>query len=78
MRDLTHTVKVTAVLFSLIQYLEYVVPFAVEYHDALVEVVVLHGAGRVQNGERRLSLRLKGVVGTSMVKVVTQTGHKQP
>jgi len=40
-------------------------------------MVVLHGAGRVQNGEWRFSLCLKGVVGTSMVKIVTETGHKQ-
>ena len=52
MMDITHAVKVKAVLLNLKQYLEYVVPFAVEYHDALVEMVVLHGAGRVQNGER--------------------------
>ena len=78
MRDITHAVNVKAVLLSLKQYLEYVVPFAVEYHDALVEMVVLHGAGRVQNGERWLSLCLKGIVGTSMVKIVTETGHKQP
>ena len=52
MRDITHDIKVKAGLLSRKQYLKYVVRFAVEYHDALVEMVVLHGAGRVQNGER--------------------------
>lgn len=52
MRDLAHAANVKAVLLRRKQYLEYVVPFAVEYHDALVEMVVLHGAGRVQNCER--------------------------
>jgi hypothetical protein len=51
-RDLAHAVNVKDILLSRQQYLEYVVPFAVEYHDALVKMVVLHGAGRVQNGER--------------------------
>jgi hypothetical protein len=43
----------------------------------LVEVVVFHGAGRVQDGERRLGLCLKGVVGTAVVKIVTEAGHEQ-
>jgi hypothetical protein len=41
-------------------------------------MVVLHGTGRVQNGERGLSLCLKGVVGPSVIQIVAETGHQQP
>jgi hypothetical protein len=77
-RDLTHAVNVKTVLLNPKQYLEYVVPFAVENHDALVKMVVLHGTGLVQNGERGLCLCLKGVVGPSVIQIVAETGHKQP
>jgi hypothetical protein len=58
-------------------YLEYVISLAVQYHHTLVEVVMFHCAGGVQYGERRLRLGLKGVVGTPVIQVVTQTCHKQ-
>ena len=48
-----------------------IVSFRVEDHDALVEVVVLHGGGRVEDGQRRLHLRLERVVRTAVVQVVT-------
>ena len=54
-----------------------IVSFRVEDHDALVEVVVLHGGGGVEDGQRRLHLRLERVVRTAVVQVVTQARHQQ-
>jgi hypothetical protein len=51
-------------------YLEYVVAFAVEDHDALVKVVVLHGARRVQNRQRAFCLGLEGIIGAPVIQVV--------
>lgn len=59
------------------QRLEYVVAIAVQYHHALVEVMMFHRAGRVQNGQRRFGFRLKSVIRAPMVEIVTQTRHEQ-
>lgn len=59
-------------------HLKYVITFAVQYHDALVKVVVLHGGGGVQDGQGALRLGLEGVVGAPVVQVVAQTGDQQP
>ena len=58
--------------------MEDVVSLAGEDHDALVEVVVLHGGGGVEDGERRVHLGLEGVVGAAVVQVVAQARHQQP
>ena len=58
-------------------YLENVISSRVEYHDALVEVVVLHGGGWVEDGQGRHHFGLEGVVGAPVVKVVAQAGHQQ-
>ena len=58
--------------------LEDVVALRAEDHDALVEVVVLHGGGGVEDGERRVHLGLEGVVGAAVVQVVAQARHQQP
>ena len=55
-----------------------VVALRAEDHDALVEVVVLHGGGGVEDGERRVHLGLEGVVGATVVQVVAQARHQQP
>lgn len=64
-----HTTKPT--------YLEYIIAVCIENHDALIEMVVFHGTGRVQYGQRRLGLGLEGVVGTPVVQIVTETRHQQ-
>lgn len=57
--------------------LENIVALRAEDHDALIKMVMLHGRGRIQNGQRRLHLGLEGVVGTSVVQVVTEACHEQ-
>ena len=57
--------------------LEDVVALRAEDHDALVKVVVLHGGGGVEDGERRVHLGLEGVVGAAVVQVVAQARHQQ-
>ena len=47
---------------------------AVEQHDALVEVVVLHGGGGVQPGQTVAGLDLVAVVGSPVVEVMTEAG----
>jgi len=59
------------------QRLEYVVAVAVQDHHALVEVMVFHRAGRVQDGQRRLGLRLERVVRAPVIEIVTQARHQQ-
>jgi hypothetical protein len=54
-----------------------VVPFRVENHDALVEVVVLHGGGRVEDGQGRFHLRLERVVRPAVVQVVAKARDQQ-
>ncbi len=54
-----------------------VVPFRVENHDALVEMVVLHGGGGVEDGQRWLHLRLERVVRPAVVQVVAKTRDQQ-
>ena len=54
------------------------VALGVEYHEALVEVVVLHRGGGVESRQRRAGLDLEGVVGAAVVQVVAQAGHQQP
>ena len=54
-----------------------VVALRAEDHDTLVEVVVLHGGGGVEDGERRVHLGLEGVVGAAVVQVVAQARHQQ-
>ena len=57
--------------------LEDVVALRAEDHDALVKVVVLHGGGGVEDGERRVHLGLEGVVGAAVVQVVAQARHQK-
>lgn len=59
-------------------YLENIIAVRVEDHDALVEVVMFHRAGGVQNREWRFRLRLKRIVRPSVVQVVAKTRHQQP
>lgn len=59
-------------------YLENVIAVCVEYHNALVEVVVLHGTRAVKNSQGRFSLSLEGIIRAPMVQVVTEAGHEQP
>ena len=58
-------------------YLENVVALGAEYHDALVEMVVLHGGGGVQDGQGRVHLGLESVVGAAVVQIVAQAGDKE-
>ena len=61
---------------STLIYLENVVSFAVEDHDALVKMMVLHGAGSVKDGKRRFRFCLEGIVRPSVVQIVAETGDK--
>ena len=54
-----------------------VVPLRAEDHDALVEMVVLHRRRRVEEGQRRVHLRLERVVRAAMVEVVAETRHEE-
>ena len=56
---------------------EDLVSLGVEYHEALVEVVVLHRRGRVELGQARARLDLEGVVRAPVVEVVAQAGNHQ-
>ena len=53
------------------------VPLGVEYHEALVEVVVLHRRGGVEPRQRRARLDLEGVVGAAVVQIVAEAGDHQ-
>jgi len=48
-------------------YLEYVISLRVEYHYALIEMMVLHCAGSVQNSQWRFCFGLECIVGATMV-----------
>ena len=48
-----------------------------EEHEALVEVVVLHGGGGVESGQVVAALDLEAVVGSSVVKIMTETSYHQ-
>ena len=54
-----------------------VVPLRAEDHDALVEMVVLHRRRRVEEGQRRVHLRLERVVRAAVVEVVAETRHEE-
>lgn len=58
-------------------HLKYIIPFRAQYHDALIEMMMFHGAGRVQNGQWASCFCLKWIVCTTMVKIMTQTCYKQ-
>ena len=53
------------------------VALGVEYHEALVEVVVLHRGGGVEARQRRARLDLEGVVGAAVVQVVAEARDHQ-
>ena len=73
----TALLHISGILHNGGDYLEYVVALAVEDHDALVEVVVLHGAGGVQHRQRAVAFRLERVVGAAVIQVVRQAGNHQ-
>lgn len=54
-----------------------VIPLRVQNHHALIEMMVLHRAGRVQNRQRTVGLRLERIVCAAMVQIVTQARHQQ-
>lgn len=56
--------------------LEYVVSLGVEYHNTLIEVVVLHGAGRVKDRQWRVRLYHERIVRPSMVEIMTELHDK--
>ena len=59
------------------QILKDVVAVRVQDHHALVEVVVLHRARRVEDGEGRFGFCLEGVVRAAVVEVVAETGDQE-
>lgn len=58
-------------------YLKYIISLRIENHYALIEVMVLHRASGVQNGQRGLRFGLECIVGATMIQVMAQTGHQQ-
>lgn len=58
-------------------YLENIIAVCVEYHDALVEMMVFHGARGVEDCKGRLGLRLEGVVRSSMIQIVAKTSDQK-
>ena len=74
MKKIEAPTKISAFLLT---HLENVVSLTAQDHDALVEVVVLHGGRRVENGQGRVHLGLESVVRAPMVEVVGQAGHKE-
>jgi hypothetical protein len=56
--------------------LENVVALGVEYHHALIEVVVLHRAGGVQDRQRRVGLYHERIVRPSVVEIMTELHDK--
>ena len=58
-------------------YLEEVVPLRVEDHDALVEVVMLHGARGIEDSQGRVRFGLECIVGATMVQVMAEARHQQ-
>lgn len=59
-------------------YLKNIIAVCIQYHNALIEMMVFHSAGRVQNCQRRLCLSLKSVISTSVIQIVAKTSHEKP
>lgn len=81
MASFTSTVKTTRVMAICEAYLREIrqdlVPLGVEYHEALVKVVVLHRRGGVEPRQRRAGLYLEGVVGAAVVQIVAEASDHQ-
>lgn len=74
--DIIHEMHKSFAIFVVARtHLKYIVSFWIQYHDALIEMMVFHRAGRVQNGQRAGRFRLKRIIGAAMVQIVTQTRH---
>ncbi len=58
-------------------YLKDIVPLRAQDHDTLVEMMVLHCGGRVEDGQGRLDLGLESVIGSSVIQIVTKTSHQE-
>ena len=58
-------------------YLEDVISLRAEDHDALVEMMVLHRRGGVEEGQGRVHLGLERVVRAPMVEVMAETRHQK-
>lgn len=58
-------------------HLEYVVALGIEYHNTLIEMMMLHGAGGVEYSQWGLSFGLECIVGAAMIQIVAQAGHQQ-
>lgn len=63
-------------ILNLWSYLKNIIALGAEYHDALIEMMVLHGTGRIQNGQWAGCFRLERIVCTAMVQVVAQASNK--
>lgn len=59
-------------------YLKNIITLTIEYHNTLIEVMMLHGRSRIQNSQRTFSFRLKSIIRPPVVQIMAQTGHQQP
>lgn len=53
-------------------YLENIIAFRVENHDALVEMVVLHCACCVEDRKGTVRFQLESIVGSSVVEIMAE------
>ncbi len=58
-------------------YLENVVSFGAEDHDALVEVMMLHGRGGIKQSQGGVHLGLKGVIRAPVVQVMAEARNQK-
>jgi len=58
--------------------LKNIIAVRIQYHNALIEMMVLHGARRVQNCQRRFRLSLKSVISASVIQIVAKTSYEKP
>lgn len=60
-----------------VAYLEEVVSLRVEDHDALVEVVVLHGARGIEDSQGWVGFRLECIICATVVQIMAEACHQQ-
>lgn len=57
--------------------LKNIIAFGLKNHDTLIEMMMFQRRRRVQLRQRGIDFRLKGVVRSSMIEIVTETGNQQ-
>ena len=57
--------------------LKNIIAVGLKNHDTLIEMMMFQCRGRVQLRQRGIDFRLEGVVRSSMIEIVTETGYQQ-